>query len=52
MAFYDLGNLRQNEPGRANRVVSRIMDDTLRVVDELGQAVNRLRSKGKHRMAS
>ena len=52
VAFYDLGDLRQNEPGRASRVVSRIMDDTLRVVDELGRAVSRLRSKGKHRMAS
>jgi hypothetical protein len=52
VAFYDLGDLRQNEPGRANRVVSRIMDDTLRVVDELGKAVSRLRSKGKHKLAS
>jgi CRP-like cAMP-binding protein len=52
IAFYDLGDLRQNEPGRASSVVSRILDDTLRVVDELGRAVSRLRSKGKHRMAS
>jgi len=52
VAFYDLGDLRQNEPGRASRVVSRIMDDTLRVVDELGRAVSRLRGKGKHKLAS
>jgi Cyclic nucleotide-binding domain len=51
VAFYDLGDLRQNEPGRANRVVSGIMEDTLRVVDELGKAVGRLR-KGKHKLAS
>lgn len=52
VAFYDLGDLRQNEPGRASRVVTRIMDDTLRIVDELGRAVSRLRSKGKHKIAS
>jgi hypothetical protein len=51
VAFYDLGDLKQNEPGRASRVVSRIMEDTLRVVDELGRAVGRLR-RDKHRMAS
>lgn len=51
VAFYDLGDLRQNEPGRASRLVSRIMEDTLKVVDELGRAVSRLR-KDKHRMAS
>ena len=52
VAFYDLGDLRQNEPGRASRVVSRIMEDTLRVVDELGKAVGRLRKGNKHKMAS
>jgi hypothetical protein len=51
VAFYDLGDLRQNEPGRASRLVSRIMEDTLKVVDELGRAVSRLR-KDKHKMAS
>jgi hypothetical protein len=51
VAFYDLGELRQTEPRRAGRLVARLMDDTLRVVDELGKAVGRLR-KGKHKMAS
>jgi hypothetical protein len=51
VAFYDLNDLRQNEPGRASRVVSRIMEDTLQVVDELGKTVDRLR-KGRHKIAS
>jgi len=51
VAFYDLTDLRQTEPGRATRVVAQIMEDTLRVVDELGRAVDRLR-KAKHRLAS
>ena len=51
VAFYDLDNLREAEPGRAHNVVSRIMDDTLRVVDELGKAVQRLR-KGKNGLDS
>jgi len=51
VAFYDLVDLRQTEPGRATRIVARIMEDTLQVVDELGRAVDRLR-KGKHRLAS
>ena len=37
VAFYDLGDLRKIEPGRASRVVSQIMADTLRVVEELGE---------------
>jgi len=51
VAFYDLVDLRQTEPGRATRIVARIMEDTLQVVDELGRAVDRLR-KGRHRLAS
>ena len=51
VAFYDLVDLRQTEPGRATRIVSRIMEDTLQVVDELGRALDRLR-KGRHRLAS
>jgi len=51
VAFYDLADLRQSEPGRATRIVSRIMEDTLQVVDELGKALDRMR-KGKHRLAS
>ncbi len=51
VAFYDLVDLRQNEPGRATRIVAKIMEDTLQVVDELGRAVDRMK-KGKHRLAS
>ncbi len=51
VAFYDLVDLRQREPGRATRIVARIMEDTLQVVDELGRAVDRMK-KGKHRLAS
>jgi hypothetical protein len=51
VAFYDLANLRSSEPNRATRVVNRIMEDTLQVVDELGRAVDRLR-KGRHKIAS
>jgi len=51
VAFYHLGDLRQTEPGRATRVVTQVMEDTLRVVDELGKAVDRLR-KERHRLAS
>jgi hypothetical protein len=51
VAFYRLGDLRQAEPEKATRVVAQIMEDTLRVVDELGRTVDRLR-KEKHRLAS
>ncbi len=51
VAFYDLGDLRSSEPTRANRLVNRIMEDTLQVVDELGRTVDRLR-KGRHKVAS
>jgi hypothetical protein len=51
VAFYDLVDLRQSEPGRATRIVGRIMEDTLQVVDELGRAVDRMK-KGRHRLAS
>jgi len=51
VAFYDLVDLRQREPGKATRIVARIMEDTLQVVDELGRAVDRMK-KGKHRLAS
>lgn len=51
VAFYDLVDLRQNEPGRATRIVAKIMEDTLQVVDELGRAVDRMK-RGKHRLAS
>lgn len=50
VAFHDIGDLRQSEPARANRVVTRIMEDTLQIVDELGRAVDRLRKQ--HRIAS
>jgi hypothetical protein len=51
VAFYDLADLRRSEPGRASRVVTQIVEDTLQVVDELGRAVGRLR-KGRHKLAS
>ena len=51
VAFYDLAGLRASEPTRANRVVNRIMEDTLQVVDELGRTVDRLR-KTRHKIAS
>ncbi|HTO22478.1 MAG TPA: cyclic nucleotide-binding domain-containing protein [Spirochaetia bacterium] len=51
VAFYDLVDLRQSEPGRATRIVSRIMEDTLQVVDELGSALDRMK-RGRHRLAS
>ncbi len=51
VAFYDLVDLRQREPGRATRIVAQIMEDTLQVVDELGKAVGRMH-KGKHKLAS
>ena len=51
VAFYDLAGLRASEPTRANRVVNRIMEDTLQVVDELGRAVDRLR-RGRHKIAT
>jgi len=51
VAFYDLVDLRQAEPGRAQRIVARIMEDTLQVVDELGRAVDRMK-KSRHRLAS
>ncbi|HET6452188.1 MAG TPA: hypothetical protein VFI08_12800 [Spirochaetia bacterium] len=47
VAFYDLGDLRQSEPDRANQVVARVMEDTLHVVEELGRAVDRLRRQHK-----
>ncbi len=51
VAFYDLAGLRASEPARANRVVARIMEDTIQVVDELGRTVDRLRKRG-HKLAS
>jgi hypothetical protein len=51
VAFYDLADLRQSEPGRASRVVTQVVEDTLQVVDELGKAVARMR-KGRHKLAS
>ena len=51
VAFYRLGDLRQAEPEKATRVVTQVMEDTLRVVEELGRTVDRLR-KSKGRLAS
>ncbi len=51
VAFYHLHDLRLSEPEKATRVVTQVMEDTLRVVDELGRTVDRLR-KVKHRLAS
>lgn len=51
VAFYDLVDLRQTEPGRATRIVAKVMEDTLQVVDELGRTLDRMK-KGKHRLAS
>jgi CRP-like cAMP-binding protein len=51
VAFYHLHDLRQSQPEKATRVVTQVMEDTLRVVDELGKTVDRLR-KSKHRLAS
>ncbi len=51
VAFYHLNDLREVEPARASSLVSRLMEDTLRVVDELGRAAVRA-SRAGHRLAS
>ncbi len=51
VAFYRLNDLKLAEPGRASRVVTRIVEDTVHVVDELTRTVDRLR-KSRHRLAS
>ena len=43
VAFHDLAALRRSEPRRANSLAARVMEDTLKVVDELGKTVHRLR---------
>jgi hypothetical protein len=50
VAFYDLTDLRQTEPRDVSRLISHVMEDTLKVVNELGKTVDRLH-KGKQKAA-
>ena len=43
VAFYNLIELSQSDPRNASRLFSCVMEDTLRVIDQLGKATSRLR---------
>ena len=43
VAFYDLEHLRRSDPGNASTLLARAMEDSLRVIGELGRTVARLR---------
>lgn len=43
VAFYDLVEMSQSDPKNASRLFTRVMEDTLRVIDQLGKTTNRLR---------
>jgi hypothetical protein len=43
VAFYDLEHLRRSDPGSASTLLARAMEDSLRVIGELGRTVQRLR---------
>jgi hypothetical protein len=43
VAFYDLEHLRRSDPATASRLLARAMEDSLRVIGELGRTVERLR---------
>jgi hypothetical protein len=43
VAFYDLEHLRRRDPASASRLLARAMEDSLRVIGELGRTVERLR---------
>jgi hypothetical protein len=43
VAFYDMQKLRRSEPATASNLLARAMEDSLRVIGELGRTVERLR---------
>jgi CRP-like cAMP-binding protein len=43
VAFYDLVEMSQSDPKNASRLFTRVMEDTLRVIDQLGKTTSRLR---------
>jgi hypothetical protein len=43
VAFYDLAQLRRSDPNSASTLLARAMEDSLRVIGELGRTVARLR---------
>jgi len=45
IAFYRLADLKEKEPAQASRLVTNVMEDTLRVMEDLGRAVDRLRKE-------
>ncbi len=51
VAFYDLVELSQSDPKNASRLFSCVMEDTLRVIGELGRKTARLRTKAESRTA-
>jgi hypothetical protein len=43
VAFYDLEHLRRSDPAGASKLLARAMEDSLKVIGELGRTVERLR---------